>query len=144
MSSSGSWAFEEGQISQPARLASDVDSSPDANYGKNLSRNGTKVFDTLPSSEPVSSTASSNRFPFPKSQNTIDGGVIQSEGSCRFFSLDETLKATNNFDDASIVGNGRFGKVYKGFIEDGAAIYGCHKAVECRIQTRCQRVLDGG
>lgn len=48
------------------------------------------------------------------------GGVIQPEESCRCFSLPEMLIATNCFDDALVIGIGGFGKVYKGFIDDGA------------------------
>ncbi|KAK1412838.1 hypothetical protein QVD17_34375 [Tagetes erecta] len=35
---------------------------------------------------------------------------------CRVFSLDEILSATQNFDEALVVGEGGFGKVYKGTI----------------------------
>lgn len=33
---------------------------------------------------------------------------------CRYFSLDEIKTATRNFDDDFVIGEGRFGKVYKG------------------------------
>ncbi|XWS36838.1 hypothetical protein CRYUN_Cryun20dG0120100 [Craigia yunnanensis] len=36
---------------------------------------------------------------------------------CKHFSLSEILTATNNFDDALIVGRGGFGNVYKGHIQ---------------------------
>ncbi|GJX43828.1 putative serine/threonine/dual specificity protein kinase, catalytic domain-containing protein [Tanacetum coccineum] len=39
---------------------------------------------------------------------------LSSEHPCRRFSL-----ATNNFDPETIIGKGGFGKVYKGFIDDG-------------------------
>ncbi|KAJ9552213.1 LOW QUALITY PROTEIN: hypothetical protein OSB04_016258 [Centaurea solstitialis] len=41
---------------------------------------------------------------------------------CRRFSLDEIRSATQNFDEAMVVGHGGFGKVYKGFIkkDDGS------------------------
>ncbi|XP_075665744.1 putative receptor-like protein kinase At5g39000 [Castanea sativa] len=45
------------------------------------------------------------------------------EGSCRQFSLAEMKIATNNFDDKLLVGEGGFGRVYKGFIDD------CNKTV---------------
>ncbi|PSS34811.1 Receptor-like protein kinase [Actinidia chinensis var. chinensis] len=51
--------------------------------------------------------------------NMMDGGVIQSEESCRQFSLAEMQTATNDFDDALAIGIGGFGKVYKGFINNG-------------------------
>ncbi|XP_057481355.1 receptor-like protein kinase FERONIA [Actinidia eriantha] len=41
--------------------------------------------------------------------------------TCRRFSLTEMLSATNYFDDTFIIGCWGFGKVYKGFINEGAA-----------------------
>ncbi|KAK2984929.1 hypothetical protein RJ640_005670 [Escallonia rubra] len=41
---------------------------------------------------------------------------------CRCFSFNELQLATNNFDDASVIGKGGFGKVYKGVIDNGASI----------------------
>ncbi|KAF7151514.1 hypothetical protein RHSIM_Rhsim02G0066200 [Rhododendron simsii] len=106
MSSLKSQNFEEDQISQPVGLPANV----------------TDLFDLLPSPEHALPGASSNRLPISKSQNPIDGDVIQSEGTCRCFSLDEVKIATNNFDDALVIGIGGFGKVYKGFIDDGATM----------------------
>ncbi|KAF7129173.1 hypothetical protein RHSIM_Rhsim10G0052600 [Rhododendron simsii] len=56
------------------------------------------------------------------SGSTTTNGVHQSEESSRCFSLAEIQLATNNFDDALVVGRGGFGKVYKGFIDDGATV----------------------
>ncbi|KAH1033422.1 hypothetical protein J1N35_045596 [Gossypium stocksii] len=39
---------------------------------------------------------------------------------CRYFSLAEIKRATNNFDNVFIIGVGGFGNVYKGFIDGGA------------------------
>ncbi|KAF7151470.1 hypothetical protein RHSIM_Rhsim02G0063300 [Rhododendron simsii] len=114
--------FEEVQISQPVSLAVNVSSGTYWSDGNNLSRNGTKVSDVLPSLDVVSAGASSKQLPFSNNRNPIYGGVIESEGTCRCFSLDEVLIATNNFDDASVIGKGGFGKVYKGFIDDGATM----------------------
>ncbi|KAF7149644.1 hypothetical protein RHSIM_Rhsim02G0075500 [Rhododendron simsii] len=122
MSSSDSRNFEERQISQPVSLAANVSSGKYLSHGNNLSRNGTKVSDVLPSSDVVSARASSKQLPFSNNQNPIDVGVIEFEGTCRSFSLDEVLIATNNFDDALVIGNGGFGKVYKGFIDDSATM----------------------
>ncbi|XP_058200903.1 uncharacterized protein LOC131315714 isoform X3 [Rhododendron vialii] len=122
MSSLDSRNFEEGQINQPVSLAVNVSSGTYSSHGNNLSRNGTKVSDVLPSSDVVSAGASSKQLPFSNNQNPIDVGVIESEGTCRSFSLDEVLIATNNFDDALVIGIGGFGKVYKGFIDDSATI----------------------
>ncbi|KAG5512857.1 hypothetical protein RHGRI_038683 [Rhododendron griersonianum] len=60
-------------------------------------------------------------FPTPFDQaGAIDGGVDQLKESCRFIPLCQILKATNDFDDALVVGTGGFGKVYKANIDDGA------------------------
>ncbi|KAI8566966.1 hypothetical protein RHMOL_Rhmol02G0084200 [Rhododendron molle] len=105
------------QISKPVSLAVNVSSGTYSSHGNNLSRNGTKVSHVLPSADVVSAGASSKQLPFSNNQNPIDVGVIESEGTCRSFSLDEVLIATNNFDDALVIGIGGFGKVYKGFID---------------------------
>lgn len=52
--------------------------------------------------------------------DAISSAVIESEYSCRCFSLDETQSMTNNFDEELVIGIGGFGKVYKGFTDDGA------------------------
>ncbi|KAL7181809.1 hypothetical protein ACSBR1_040669 [Camellia fascicularis] len=54
------------------------------------------------------------------SGNTITNDMYQSEELCRWFSLAEVQSATNNFDDALVIGKGGFGKVYIGFIDGGA------------------------
>ncbi|KAH7858466.1 hypothetical protein Vadar_024119 [Vaccinium darrowii] len=45
-----------------------------------------------------------------QSENAADGGVIQSEESCRCFSRDEILIGTN-FDEALVIRIGGFGKI---------------------------------
>ncbi|XAR54207.1 Non-specific serine/threonine protein kinase [Bertholletia excelsa] len=58
--------------------------------------------------------------------STLNGGIgsanggIQHQNLCRCFSIAEIQLATNNFNDALVVGKGGFGKVYKGFINQGA------------------------
>ncbi|XP_050287932.1 receptor-like protein kinase FERONIA [Quercus robur] len=44
--------------------------------------------------------------------------LLLPEGLCRRFSLAEIKIATNNFDEDSVIGEGAFGKIYKGFISD--------------------------
>ncbi|KAM7478396.1 hypothetical protein LguiA_026609 [Lonicera macranthoides] len=41
-------------------------------------------------------------------------------GVCRRFSLAEIKSATRNFDENLVIGQGGFGNVYKGYIDDGA------------------------
>ncbi|GKA57307.1 putative serine/threonine/dual specificity protein kinase, catalytic domain-containing protein [Tanacetum coccineum] len=59
--------------------------------------------------------------------DVISGAGIDEDSSslvlgtshCRRYSLAEIQLATNNFDPETIIGKGGFGKVYKGFIDDG-------------------------
>ncbi|KAH7858062.1 hypothetical protein Vadar_019615 [Vaccinium darrowii] len=113
--------FEKGKIVQPVRLAINVASGVDSSHENSISRKGTNS-DVVPFSDCTLAGASSTGWSFSKVENAIDNGVIQVEGSCRCFSLDEVLKATNNFDETYVIGIGGFGKVYQGFVDDGATI----------------------
>ncbi|KAL9227642.1 hypothetical protein vseg_003309 [Gypsophila vaccaria] len=49
-------------------------------------------------------------------------GSIPHPSSTRFLPYEELKKATNNFEDASIIGEGGFGRVFKGILSDGTAV----------------------
>ncbi|KAF7814141.1 receptor-like serine/threonine-protein kinase ALE2 isoform X1 [Senna tora] len=53
------------------------------------------------------------------SSTTSCSGTIIHTGSARTFTLDDIEKATNNFDASRIIGEGGFGLVYKGVLDDG-------------------------
>lgn len=55
------------------------------------------------------------------------GGAVSAGGSLRhasvrFLAYEELEEATNNFEPASMLGEGGFGKVYKGVLSDGTAV----------------------
>ncbi|CAO2818715.1 unnamed protein product [Amaranthus hypochondriacus] len=50
------------------------------------------------------------------------GGSLPHPSSTRFLPYEELKKATNNFEKASILGEGGFGKVFKGVLSDGTAV----------------------
>lgn len=56
-----------------------------------------------------------------ESTDSINKSSLPSD-LCRYFSLAEIEKATNNFDDNLIIGKGGFGNVYRGCINSGATI----------------------
>ncbi|PNT50607.1 hypothetical protein POPTR_002G194700v4 [Populus trichocarpa] len=57
---------------------------------------------------------------------TIDpvpaAGSLPHPSSTRFLAYEELKEATNNFESASILGEGGFGRVYKGVLSDGTAV----------------------
>ncbi|KAM7465854.1 hypothetical protein LguiB_013416 [Lonicera macranthoides] len=58
--------------------------------------------------------------PLPEHFNTLL--LPLSEQLWNPFSFAEILSATNNFDDSLVIGQGGFGKVHKGVIDNGASI----------------------
>lgn len=61
-----------------------------------------------------------------KSTRTVDPvtrvGSLLHPTSTRFLAFEELKEATNNFEAASILGEGGFGKVFKGVLSDGTAV----------------------
>lgn len=49
-------------------------------------------------------------------------GSIRHPSSTRFLAYEELKEATNNFEPASILGEGGFGRVFKGVLSDGTAV----------------------
>ncbi|KAG8369659.1 hypothetical protein BUALT_Bualt14G0036800 [Buddleja alternifolia] len=50
------------------------------------------------------------------------GGSLRHPTSTRFLTYEELKEATNNFESASILGEGGFGRVFKGVLSDGTAV----------------------
>ncbi|KAB2000164.1 hypothetical protein ES319_D12G213100v1 [Gossypium barbadense] len=47
---------------------------------------------------------------------------VQILPSCRSFSLEELKEATNNFDSSAFLGEGSYGKIYKGLLKNGTQV----------------------
>ncbi|XP_058202664.1 putative receptor-like protein kinase At5g39000 [Rhododendron vialii] len=102
-------------------LAINVSSGADSSHEIHLLENMGEISHALPPPNHFDQAKALSDTPISfEKENPIDAGVIQDKGSCHCFSLHEVLIATNDFDDALVVGTGGFGKVYKGFINDGA------------------------
>lgn len=56
------------------------------------------------------------------SDSNHGGGSLSHPSSTRYLPYEELKKATNNFEKASILGEGGFGKVFKGVLSDGTAV----------------------
>lgn len=66
----------------------------------------------------VSSRASSSAF----DASSYDTRSLPRSITTRLFTFDELKQATNNFELASVLGEGGFGRVYKGVLKDGTAV----------------------
>ncbi|KAI5424880.1 hypothetical protein KIW84_030891 [Lathyrus oleraceus] len=59
----------------------------------------------------------------PRTENAVSaGGSIPHPTSTRFIAFEELKEATNNFEPASVLGEGGFGKVFKGILSDGTSV----------------------
>ncbi|KAF6134623.1 hypothetical protein GIB67_022910 [Kingdonia uniflora] len=52
----------------------------------------------------------------------VGGGSLPHPTSTRFFAYEELKEATNNFEAGSLLGEGGFGRVFKGVLSDGTAV----------------------
>ncbi|KAL5060702.1 hypothetical protein RYX36_032306 [Vicia faba] len=59
----------------------------------------------------------------PRIESAVSaGGSIPHPTSTRFIAFEELKEATNNFEPASVLGEGGFGKVFKGILSDGTSV----------------------
>ncbi|WCJ22332.1 Protein kinase superfamily protein [Euphorbia peplus] len=59
----------------------------------------------------------------PRTMDAVPtGGSLPHPSSTRFLAYEELKEATNNFEPGSILGEGGFGKVFKGVLSDGTAV----------------------
>ncbi|KAI3911759.1 hypothetical protein MKX01_029520, partial [Papaver californicum] len=59
----------------------------------------------------------------PRSTDPVPGGgSLPHPTSTRFLAFEELKEATNYFESASVLGEGGFGKVFKGMLSDGTAV----------------------
>ncbi|OVA04009.1 Protein kinase domain [Macleaya cordata] len=54
--------------------------------------------------------------------STSGSSIATYTGSAKTFSADEIKRATNNFDESEILGEGGFGLVYRGILDDGTNV----------------------
>ncbi|KAK7365013.1 hypothetical protein VNO80_13763 [Phaseolus coccineus] len=79
---------------------------------------------------------------FSATKSTNDHNFSLPSDQCRRFSLVEIKAATKNFDSAFIVGDGGFGHVYKGYIEDGSIPVAIKRLRQGSQQGACEFVNE--
>lgn len=79
------------------------------------------------SSTKVSGTTGATKF-LPLGSRSLSGslsfgsGVLAFTGSAKIFSLNDMERATNNFEASRVLGEGGFGVVYRGALDDGEQV----------------------
>ena len=53
---------------------------------------------------------------------SFSSSIVAYKGSAKIFSLFEMERATQRFDESRIIGEGGFGRVYEGILEDGERV----------------------
>lgn len=75
---------------------------------------------------PVSNNAGFGSMLSSSTASSASGSILSNMAPCmlsvRTFSLSEIEKATNKFSSKQILGEGGFGRVYQGIMEDGADV----------------------
>jgi RIO-like serine/threonine protein kinase len=65
------------------------------------------------------------------------GGMESQMRDTRRFALEELSHATKNFSDKNLIGEGKFGEVYKGLLQDGMLV-----AIKKRRAATSQEFVD--
>ncbi|XP_071717294.1 uncharacterized protein [Rutidosis leptorrhynchoides] len=83
---------------------------------------GPNTASTLPSVTKSSGVGASMNGSGPESASLSFRSSIHYKGSAKTFSLSDLEKATDNFNELGVLGEGGFGRVYSGVLEDGTKI----------------------
>nr|XP_043623347.1 receptor-like serine/threonine-protein kinase ALE2 isoform X2 [Erigeron canadensis] len=89
---------------------------------RDRSRPGQTPTTTLPSVTKSSGIGGSMTGSGPESASLSFRSTIAYNGSAKTFSLSDMEKATDNFNELGVLGEGGFGRVYGGLLEDGTKV----------------------
>ncbi|KAJ4824799.1 hypothetical protein Tsubulata_022790 [Turnera subulata] len=79
--------------------------------------------DLVPKEEPAGTTGPATFGNIPSSSSmSLSSAALTYTGSAKTFTLNDIEGATNNFDDSRILGEGGFGVVYSGKLDDGKEV----------------------
>ncbi|XP_011000800.1 PREDICTED: receptor-like serine/threonine-protein kinase ALE2 isoform X1 [Populus euphratica] len=90
------------QVHEPQHVLQELESSPVKGSGAT----GPTIFGSMPTSESMS----------------LSSGAMAYTGSAKTFTLNDIERATNSFDASRILGEGGFGLVYSGLLDDGREV----------------------